>query len=119
MRMVVPPSEWRLSGLKFRRQHPIPPYIVDFYFQGAELSVEVDGSRHNERRDAALTTALERQGFQILRFWHNQVLQEMNSVPEAICNIARTRTLTRPFGAPSSGGRGEEQRGSSRGSEET
>ncbi len=104
----------RLNGLKFRRQHPIPPYIVDFYCQEAELIVELDGSQHNPHLDAVRATALERQGFTILRFWDNHVLQEMDSVLAAICNTARTRTLTRPFGAPSPEGRGQEQRANSR-----
>jgi very-short-patch-repair endonuclease len=103
-----------LNGLRFRRQHPIPPYIVDFCCQEAELVVEVDGSQHNPQVDAARTTALERQGFKILRFWDNQVLQEMDSVVAAIWNAVQARTLTRPFGAPSPEGRGEEQRATPR-----
>ncbi|HET9819249.1 MAG TPA: endonuclease domain-containing protein [Rhodanobacteraceae bacterium] len=109
----------RLNGLKFRRQHPIPPYIADFYCQEAELIVELDGSQHNPHADAARTTALERQGFKILRFWDNEVLQEMDSVLEAIGSTARTRTLTHPFGAPSPEGRGEKPRVSLRDGEGT
>jgi len=49
----------RLNGLKFRRQHPVPPYIVDFYCMEAKLVVELDGSQHDADVDAARTAALE------------------------------------------------------------
>jgi very-short-patch-repair endonuclease len=41
----------KLGGLKFRRQHPIEPYIVDFYCADAKLIVELDGESHNGRED--------------------------------------------------------------------
>jgi len=102
----------RLDGWKFRRQHPIPPYIVDFCCMEAKLVVELDGSQHDADVDAARTAALGRQGLQVLRFWDNQVLADIDSVLRAILSTARDRTLTRPYGTPSPGGRGEEQKGS-------
>ena len=84
----------RLGGLNFRRQHPIPPYIADFYCEALRLVVELDGSQHDEDVDRARTQALERQGLVILRFWDNQVLQETEAVLEAILNFARDRTLS-------------------------
>ncbi|MBV9290688.1 MAG: endonuclease domain-containing protein, partial [Hyphomicrobiales bacterium] len=65
----------RLSGLKFRRQVPVGPYIVDFLCVSARLIVEADGSRHgeslhDERRDAYLV----RQGWTVLRFWNHDIL---------------------------------------------
>ncbi|HXD35593.1 MAG TPA: endonuclease domain-containing protein [Rhodanobacter sp.] len=84
----------RLGGLKFRRQHPIPPYVADFFCEELKLVIELDGSQHNEGADSARTHALERQGLLILRFWDNQVLQEIEAVLEAILNFARNRTLS-------------------------
>jgi len=84
----------RLGGLKFRRQHPIPPYVADFFCEELKLVIELDGSQHNEGADSARIHALERQGLLILRFWDNQVLQEIEAVLEAILNFARNRTLS-------------------------
>jgi len=84
----------RLCGLKFRRQRPLPPYVVDFYFHRLGLVAEVDGSQHTTQRDKTRTRALERQGLAVLRFWDNQVLQEMDSVLQTILDTARTRTLS-------------------------
>jgi very-short-patch-repair endonuclease len=96
----------RLDGWKFRRQHPVPPYIVDFYCMEAKLIVELDGSQHDADVDSARTAALERQGLKVLRFWDNQVLADIDAVLSEILEVARDRTLTRPFGAPSPEGRG-------------
>jgi very-short-patch-repair endonuclease len=84
----------RLNGLKFRRQHPIPPYIVDFYCDAKKLVVELDGSQHNEEVDRERSRFLEAQGLRILRYWDNEVLQHMDAVLEAIVGIAEGRTLT-------------------------
>jgi len=100
----------RLDGLKFRRQHPVPPYVVDFYCREAGLVVELDGSQHSLDVDATRTAVLKRQGLLVVRFWDNQVLTDIDVVSSEILRIARDRTLTRPFGAPSPGGRGEKQR---------
>src|SRR5690348_1979292 len=95
----------RLDGLKFRRQHPVPPYIVDFYCTEAKLVVELDGSQHGAEVDVVRSASLERQGLQVLRFWDNQILTDVDSVLREILLTARDRTLTHPFGAPSPGGR--------------
>ena len=59
----------RLSGLKFRRQVPIGPYIVDFLCVSAQLIVEADGSQHGESmRDERRDAYLARQGWAVLRF---------------------------------------------------
>ena len=84
----------RLNGLKFRRQHPIPPYIVDFYCDARKLVVELDGSQHNDEVDRERSRFLETQGLKILRYWDNEVLQQMDAVLEAIVDIAESRTLT-------------------------
>jgi very-short-patch-repair endonuclease len=84
----------QLNGLKFRRQHPIPPYIVDFYCDAKNLVVELDGSQHNEEVDHVRTRFLESRGLKILRYWDNEVLQQMDAVLEAILSAAGDRTLT-------------------------
>ncbi|MFZ5512286.1 MAG: endonuclease domain-containing protein [Pseudomonadota bacterium] len=73
-------------GVKFRRQHPFENYILDFVCLEKKLVVEVDGSQHAQAiaGDAARTTALERAGFRVLRFWNNEVLEETEAVLERI-----------------------------------
>jgi very-short-patch-repair endonuclease len=84
----------RLNGYKFRRQHPVPPYICDFYCEQARLVVELDGSQHAEEADAARSNFLLGQGLRVLRFWNNDVLQSTATVLEAILRAAENRTLT-------------------------
>ena len=84
----------RLGGLKFRRQHPIPPYIADFYCEAARLIIELDGSQHGEDRDEMRTRYLESLGLLVLRYWDNEVLQKTAVVLEAIWSAAQDRTLT-------------------------
>jgi very-short-patch-repair endonuclease len=70
-------------GYKFRRQHPVGPYVLDFYCEAARLAVEVDGADHNdeaataydERRDAWL----KRQGIRVLRLSARLVFQDMDT----------------------------------------
>ena len=84
----------RLEGLKFRRQHPMPPYIVDFYCESMKLVVELDGGQHTAEVDASRTRYLESQGLMVLRFWDNQVLTELEGVIEVILRYVDNRTLT-------------------------
>src|SRR6185437_7190696 len=66
----------RLNGIKFLRQVPIGPYIVDFLCVGAKLIVEADGSQHAEcNRDKVRDAYLASQGWRVLRFWNNEVLR--------------------------------------------
>ena len=76
----------RLGGHRFRRQHPVGHYIVDFVCLENRLVVELDGGQHLESvdYDGARTAYLENCGFSIVRFWNNQVLNEMTGVNEAI-----------------------------------
>jgi adenine-specific DNA-methyltransferase len=76
----------QLDGHKFRRQVPIGPYIADFMSLENRLIIEVDGGHHPDRAayDSERTTWLQSQGFCVLRFWNNQVLQDIESVKEAI-----------------------------------
>lgn len=69
----------RLSGLKFRRQHPIGRYIVDFYCTQARLAVELDGSVHSQpsqiTRDSAKDAYLRRRGIRVLRLPNGMVTE--------------------------------------------
>ncbi len=72
----------RLEGYKFRRQVGFGPYIADFYCAEMKLVVEADGSQHAEQMayDAARTEFFTRQGFRVMRFWNNDVLQNLDGV---------------------------------------
>ena len=75
----------RLSGLKFRRQVPIGPYVVDFLCVGARLIVEADGSQHGENlRDERRDGYLAREGWTVLRFWNRDILRDRQSVIDTI-----------------------------------
>ena len=84
----------RLEGFKFRRQHPVPPYVLDFCCVEVGLAIELDGSQHSEARDASRSRYLESQGWRIVRFWDNDVLNKMDAVVEAIWNILSRPTLS-------------------------
>ena len=100
----------RLGGYKFRRQHEIPPYIVDFYCEVAKLVVELDGSQHESEIDAVRTHYLNVQGLEVVRFWDDEVLSKKDAVLESILTLLQSRTLTP---GPSPDGRGEKSRNSS------
>ncbi len=76
----------QLHGLRFRRQHPYDGYILDFVCLEANLVIEVDGGQHaaNGAEDAIRTSALEKAGFKVLRFWNDQVLRELDAVLQRI-----------------------------------
>ena len=75
----------RLNGQKFRRQQPIGPYIVDFVHLGARLIVEADGGQHNDSATDQVRDAwLKAEGYRVLRFWNNDILQNPDAVLEEI-----------------------------------
>ena len=75
-----------LMGVKFRRQVPIGPFIVDFCSRRARLIVEADGGQHGEQEeaDAERTAFLEARGYTVLRFWNHMILHETDAVMEAV-----------------------------------
>ena len=93
-----------LVGFKFRRQHVIKPYVVDFCCVEKGLVIELDGGQHalQEKQDLKRTQALNRKGFKVLRFWDDQVLKNPQQVLEVI-----HRELITPHPALSPEGRGE------------
>jgi very-short-patch-repair endonuclease len=96
LRSTAIKSEWllwaklraRRSQWKFRRQHGIGPYIVDFFCPKLKLAIEVDGISHERKdmaqRDAAKSEYLEQQGLRMLRFTSNEVCHELDRVVENI-----------------------------------
>jgi very-short-patch-repair endonuclease len=75
----------RLLQYKFRRQHPIGRFIVDFACTEYGLVLEIDGGQHTDKaEDAHRTTLLESRGWQVIRFWNNDVLTNTNGVIETI-----------------------------------
>jgi very-short-patch-repair endonuclease len=75
----------RLSCFKFRRQVPFQNYIIDFICFERRFIVEIDGSQHaDSKRDAARDTVLKAEGFQVVRYWNNDVLQRPTGVLEDI-----------------------------------
>ena len=78
----------QLGGYKFRRQQPVGQYIVDFVCLERRVIIELDGGQHAKQvgYDAERTAWLESQGFRVLRFWNNQVFQELEGVKTAIGN---------------------------------
>lgn len=88
----------RLSQFKFKRQQIIGPYIVDFVCQWKKLIIELDGGQHSEAvlYDTKRTAYLERKGYQVIRFWNNDVLTRLDDVLEEIL-----RVLSSPSPRPS------------------
>jgi very-short-patch-repair endonuclease len=81
-----------LDGLKFRRQHPIGPYVADFYCAAASLVIEVDGQSHEDPdADARREAYLQGQGLKVLRVTNDQVLYERQVVLDAILEVAEAR----------------------------
>jgi very-short-patch-repair endonuclease len=72
-------------GRRFRRQFPIPPYVVDFACIEARLIIEADGGQHavpgeHDRRDATLSS----KGWRVLRFWNNDIIHNREGILQRI-----------------------------------
>lgn len=78
----------QLKGYKFRRQHPLDQFIVDFYCHEAKLVVEVDGGYHEtseqKEKDEGRTFELEKFGIRTVRFSNDEVLNDLKSVLDCI-----------------------------------
>ena len=76
------PRDRRLTGIKFRRQHPIGPCFADFPCVSRKIVIEIDGDHHafQVEADARRTAAMECRGWRVLRFWANHVVEN----PEGI-----------------------------------
>ena len=75
----------QIQGCKFRRQQVIGPYIADFLCMEPKLIIEIDGGQHlNNQNDVVRSQYLNQLGYNVLRFWNHEVLQETPAVLEKI-----------------------------------
>jgi very-short-patch-repair endonuclease len=88
----------QLASFRFRRQVPMGPYILDFVCHSVKVIIEADGGQHNQELqrvyDQKRTQWLEQQGYQVLRFWNNEILSKQHNqqgVLEHILKICLTR----------------------------
>jgi very-short-patch-repair endonuclease len=90
----------QMALLRFRRQHPIGPYVVDFYCAAAKLVIELDGAQHGDDRavayDAARTKWLEARGLHVLRIWNQEFFENPEEVLERIWQTLKDRTASLP-----------------------
>jgi very-short-patch-repair endonuclease len=80
------------DGVAFRKQHPIDPYVADFYCSKSRLVIEVDGEAHNRgdrpRRDEARAAFLHERGYRVLRIAAEEVLKDPDGVAASIVACA-------------------------------
>ncbi len=84
----------QLANTKFVKQFAIGPYVADFAARSLRLVVELDGGQHSEAKDAARTELIEEHGYRVIRFWNNDVMDNIEGVLETIAeeiHIARGR----------------------------
>jgi very-short-patch-repair endonuclease len=76
----------QIRGFKFRREHPIGNFILDFVCLERKLAIEIDGGQHavQSEYDSSRSRWLQLQGFKVLRFWNNEVLVNTESVLDTI-----------------------------------
>ena len=77
-----------INNLKFRRQYPIGKYIVDFICNENKIIIEIDGGQHNEVKNIAYdkerTKYLESKGYKVIRFWNNDIDNNIEGVYQEI-----------------------------------
>ena len=80
----------QLHNAKFRRQHPLGNYILDFYCHESQLAIELDGGGHAEpeqqKVDVQRTEWLNEQGVTVIRFWNNEVMENIEGVLQRIAD---------------------------------
>ena len=102
MRLTLTPAEARLwkylqnhqlAGRKFRRQHSVGPYVLDFYCPREHLAVELDGAAHDQelaaQRDEIRTRYLESHGIKVVRFENRDVMNNLEGVLQMIKDCFR------------------------------
>jgi very-short-patch-repair endonuclease len=79
----------KFHGLKFRRQHKIGQFIVDFYCHQSGMVIEVDGGVHDKREseDSTRTEWLEKCGLKVIRFTNDEVLNDMETIKSKISSV--------------------------------
>ena len=85
----------RFSGYKFRRQHPIGDYYLDFFCEEAELNVELDGSQHGfpgrQKHDSEREKFLQSRGIKTLRFWNSYRRRNAQNIRDTIFSEVQKR----------------------------
>jgi len=94
----------QLDNLKFRRQHAFSPYIIDFFCEKLNLAIELDGGQHNPLADQKRDDFLQNRGIKILRFWNNEIFDNLDGVLQKISTYCQT--LDTPSPKPSPRGEG-------------
>jgi very-short-patch-repair endonuclease len=99
-------SRRQLAGYKFIRQMPVAGFVCDLMCREAMLIIEVDGGQHDQQSsaDERRTKILEREGFRVLRFWNNEIIENIEGVAEAILVTLRECP---PLPLPLAGGENE------------
>src|SRR5271165_6951338 len=93
-----------MNDFKFVRQEPIGPYIVDFVCREKRLIVEVDGGQHaTDKRDAVRDQWLADHRYRVLRFWNNEVMDNIEGVWDMILLAATAERPPHPNPLPASG----------------
>jgi very-short-patch-repair endonuclease len=96
---------WKLrelgaTGSHFRRQATIGPYFADFACHTTKLVIEIDGGQHVEnvqiKRDRKRESYLKRNGYRVLRFWNNDVRENVDGVLTIICGALESREIPPP-----------------------
>ena len=117
LRNNMPPAErilWgklkgkQLGGFKFRRQHSIDEFILDFYCPKARLAIEIDGDSHfeseNAKNDSERTRKIELQGPKILRFTNTEIYESLEGVLDQILKHLKEKNHQPPPAPPLKGG---------------
>lgn len=98
----------RIFDVKFKRQVPLGQYIVDFIAKSKWVIIEVDGGQHHSDWDRVRDEWLKSQGYQVLRFWNDEVLTQTESVLESI-RLCLSQKLPSPPAPLPHAGEGSEQ----------
>jgi len=92
---------------RFRRQHPIGPYVLDFYRAAAKLAIEVDGAAHDmggrPQRDEVRTNWLNGEGIEVLRIPAKDVLADPDAIADALLRLCASRSKPLHHSPPASG----------------
>ena len=90
----------QLETYKFRRQHPIGPYVLDFFCEQVGLAIELDGDQHgdpsNIRKDEARTAWLNAYGVRVIRFWNEDLRSDIDPALDLILDALRDPALPQP-----------------------
>ena len=105
----------RFENAKFRRQQPIGPFIVDFVCQQHRLIIEADGGQHEVAKDAPRTAFLESVGYRVVRFWNNDIIENIDGVSQLIATALMTPHPARAAHESPSPSRGEGRLGDTHG----